>query len=308
MKLGIIDLDTSHPQNWIPIERELGHEVVGVWDGGAVHPKEYGEQFAREKGIPRVYTALEEMVGDVDCAIIHGCDWDTHVDKARLFVAAGKGVLLDKPIAGNLRDLKQLHTWVKEDARITGGSSLRFSAEVKAWLAQPVAERGEPHTAFCGCGVDEFNYGIHAYSLLSGILGPGIRRVRHLGRAGQHRIEVTWADGRIGLLAVGKADKYLPFYATILTPNGVTHLQPDSSQLYRALLDATLPYLAGETDEPPVPFDTLIEPELCALAARHSWLNGDLEVSLADLSDDDPGYNGAEFAIEYRKMRYPNGK
>ena len=307
MKIGIVDLDTSHPQNWIPIERELGHEVVGVWDGGAVHPGEYVEQFAREKGIPRVYAVLEEMVRDVDCAIIHGCDWDTHVDKTRLFVAAGKGVLIDKPIAGNLRDLKQFRVWVKEGARITGGSSLRFCPEVKTWLAQPVAERGEPHTSFCGCGVDEFNYGIHAYSLLSGILGPGIRRVRHLGCAVQRRIEAVWTDGRIGLLAVGKADTYLPMYATILTPNGVTHLQPDSSQLYRALLEATLPYLAGETDAPPVPFDTLIEPELCALAARHSWRNGDREVSLAELSDDDPGYDGAAFAIEYRKARYPNG-
>ena len=40
MKIGIVDLDTSHPQAWIPIEREMGHEVIGVWDGGSVHPKE----------------------------------------------------------------------------------------------------------------------------------------------------------------------------------------------------------------------------------------------------------------------------
>ena len=38
MKIGIVDVDTSHPDKWIPIERELGHEVVGIWDGGAVHP------------------------------------------------------------------------------------------------------------------------------------------------------------------------------------------------------------------------------------------------------------------------------
>ena len=48
MKIGIVDVDTSHPQNWIPLERELGHEVVGIWDGGAVHPPEYVRQFAEE--------------------------------------------------------------------------------------------------------------------------------------------------------------------------------------------------------------------------------------------------------------------
>ena len=41
MKIGVVDLDTSHPQNWIPIERDLGHEVAGIWDGGAVHPPGY---------------------------------------------------------------------------------------------------------------------------------------------------------------------------------------------------------------------------------------------------------------------------
>ena len=38
MRIGIVDLDTSHPANWIPIERELGHEIVGVFDSGDVHP------------------------------------------------------------------------------------------------------------------------------------------------------------------------------------------------------------------------------------------------------------------------------
>ena len=28
MRIGIVDLDTSHPQNWIPIEREMGHDIV----------------------------------------------------------------------------------------------------------------------------------------------------------------------------------------------------------------------------------------------------------------------------------------
>ena len=48
MKIGIVDLDTSHPQNWIPIIRDLGHEVVCVWDGGTVHPASYVETFAKD--------------------------------------------------------------------------------------------------------------------------------------------------------------------------------------------------------------------------------------------------------------------
>lgn len=304
MKIGLVDLDTSHPQNWIPILRDLGHEIVGVWDGGAVHPREYIHRFAHERDIPCVYEELSEMVPQVDCAIIHGCDWDTHVEKARPVVAAGKSVLLDKPVAGNLRDLRQIRAWVKEGARITGGSSLRFCQEAQEWLARPVAERGTPHTALAGCGVDEFNYGIHAYSLLLGVMGPGVRTVRHLADGPQRRIELRWDDDRIALLSVGTPPGALPFYVTLVTGQGVTHLTPDPKHLYRALLEAVLPYLSGETATPLVPIDTLLEPELCALAARQSAQNGNIAVTLSDITPT-TAYDGAEFARGYQKMRYP---
>lgn len=305
MRIGIVDLDTSHPQNWVPIERELGHEVVGVWDGGSVHPAGYAEKFAREHRIPRVYPTLEEMAREVDCAILHGCDWDTHIAKARPFIEAGKAVLVDKPLAGNLRDLNQLRRWAQAGARISGGSSLRFCAETREWLARPVSERGTPHTALCGCAVDEFNYGIHAYAMLLGIMGPGVRSVQHLGQSVQRRIRVNWPDGRMGLLVIGTAAAWMPFYATVVTEKTVAQYQADAGKLYRALLEAVLPYLAGETDRPPVPMEALIEPELCALAARKSWLEGDREVFLAELCEEDEGYDGETFAEEYRKAKYP---
>lgn len=305
MKIGVVDLDTSHPQNWIPILRQLGHEVVGVWDGGSVHPPDYVQRFAADHGIPQVYATLAELAAAADCAIIHGCDWDTHIDKARPFVEAGKAVLLDKPVAGNLRDLQQIRRWVQDGARISGGSSLRFAVETQAWLAQPITERGTPHTVLCGCAVDEFNYGIHAYAMLSGILGGGIRSVRHLGEGVQRRILVQWADGRSGILVIGATAKWMPFYATIVTERTVTHLQAENGKLYQALLEATLPYLAGATATPPLTLDEWLEPELCALAARQSWLNDDLEIALADLNLDDAGYDGKTFAEGYRKAKYP---
>ena len=304
MRIGVVDVDTSHPQNWIPIERELGHEVVGVWDGGSVHPPEYVRQFAQEHDLPRVFESLDDMVGEVDCAVIHGCDWDTHVAKARPFVEAGKGVLIDKPVAGNARDLGQFLAWAGDGARITGGSSLRFCYETRDYLARPAEERGTPHTVLCGCAVDEFNYGIHAYSLLSGILGPGIRGVRHLGRGAQRRVQVNWGDGRMGLLVIGEAAGWVPFYAAITTEKGVTQFIADSANLYRALLEATLPYLAGETDGPPLAIEALLEPEWCALAARTSWLEGDREVTLTEAKASQDGYDGAAFAEGYRKAKH----
>jgi len=306
MKIGIVDLDTSHPQNWIPIERDLGHEVVGLWDGGAVHPPEYATDFASEHDVPKVYGALEEMVDEVDCAIVHACDWDSHVERARPFVDAGKAVLLDKPMVGNPMDAQQLLDWAASGARVTGGSSLRFAAEILAYLAEPEEERGQVHTAFAGCGTDEFNYGIHAYSLLAGLMGSGIRSVTYLGASGQKQLQLKWADGRMGYLCIGQG-AWLPFYVTAVTEKAVRQITCDTKTLYRGLLEAVLPYLSGEVEDPPVPMDALIEVELAAIAARQSWLRNGAEVFLSDLALEDEGYDGAVFAVGYRRQRYPKG-
>lgn len=305
MKIGVVDLDTSHPQNWIPIERELGHEVVGLWDGGSVHPPSYVEGFAQTHAVPRIFGSLEEMAEAVDCAIIHGCDWDTHIAKARPFVAAGKAVLLDKPLAGSVRDLKQIRSWQEQGARIAGGSSLLFAEETAGFLARPAAERGTPHAVFCGCGVDEFNYGIHAYAMAISLLGGGIAGVQRLAGEPQQHVRLRWADGRSATVVVGAAAVWLPFYATVVTDRTICHLTANVDTLYRRLLEQTLPYLAGEADAAPLPLDTWLLPEECALAALASERLGGKEVLLADLNGIGDAYDGKEFAEGYRRMKYP---
>lgn len=270
-----------------------------------MHPKGYAEDFARERDIPKVYKSLEEMVPEVDCAILHGCNWDAHIERARIFVRAGKSVLIDKPLAGRPSHLKQIVEWVNQGARITGGSSLRYCLETQEWLDRDVEERGKPSTVLCGCGVDEFNYGIHAYALLCGIMGAGAVSVQHLGTGVQRRVQIDWADGRKGFVIVGKADSWLPFHASIITEKTVTQYQVDSTRLYRNFLQAILPYLSGETPHPPVPITELIEPELWAIAARTSRNNGNRPVLLSDIADSDTGYDGSEFAESYRLARYP---
>ncbi len=305
MRIGIVDLDTSHPAAWIPIERDFGHEIVGIFDGGAVHPPGYAQKFAAEHKIANVFGSIEQMVERIDCAIVHSCDWDTHVAKARPFVEAGKAVLIDKPTGGNIRDLQQIKSWLKSGVRIAGGSSLRFCAEAQQWLAKPQSERGTPQTVLCGCGVDEFNYGIHAYSMLAGIIGGGARVVRHMGVAGQRRVQIRYADGPCGIVVIGQAASWLPFYTNIVTDKSLAQFIVDNAKLYRALLEATLPFLSGQTDNP-LDVDAWLEPEMCALAARKSWLNGDREIALTDLTDGD-AYDGKAFAESYRETRYPNG-
>ena len=307
-KLGLVGLCTSHPANWVPIIRQLtaehyvDAEVHAAWNSGQTRPAGYAKEFCREHGIPLAADRLEDMVDEVDGVIIHTADWGRHVAQARGFVQAGKSVLIDKPLAGNLRDARQLIEWAAAGHRLTGGSSLRFAREVRDWLARPPEERGDVQTAFTGCGTDEFNYGIHGYALLSAVMGCGVRSVQYLGTSGQRLVKVKWSDGRIGFLCVGQAAP-LPFHLTAVTSRTVVQITVDPSHLYRDLLEGCLPYLCGINNAPPFPMDRLLEPELTALAARQSWLHQGAEVLLEDLRVEDPGYDGSEFALAYRRSR-----
>ena len=309
-KLGIVGLCTSHPESWVPIIKEMNEkqnldvEIVAVWDSGETRPEGFAftKQFAKDFNIPTALENLEDMVDMVDGIILHTTNWDKHIEQARPFVDADKSVLIDKPIVGNMRDANTVLDWMKSGKRITGGSSLRLCQEVQDFLALPIEERGTVHTAYAAIGVDDMNYGIHAYSIISGLMGPGIQSVRYLDSSKQKQLMMKWDDGRIALMTVGKSE-WLPFNITAVTDKNVFQLSVDNTKIYSSLLEAELPYLIGKTDTLPLSIDDILEPEIAAIAARTSWMNNGQEIFLTDLREDDPGYDGTQFAIEYRRAR-----
>ena len=113
---------------------------------------------------------------------------------------------------------------------------------------------------------------------------------------------IQWNDGRIASMTVGKA-AWLPFNITAVTDKNVRQITVDNTQIYRSLLMAVLPYLTGKTDKAPLGINEILAPELAAMAARISWLNNGEKVFLTDLRSDDPGYDGTQFAMEYRRAR-----
>ncbi len=76
----------------------------------------------------------------------------------------------------------------------------------------------------------------------------------------------------------------------------------DTSRVYRALLENVLPYLAGETEAPPIPMTELIEPEMAAVAMMKSKNLGGIPVEISELSESDYAYDGTSFGVEYRRL------
>ncbi|MCF6174394.1 MAG: Gfo/Idh/MocA family oxidoreductase [Victivallaceae bacterium] len=307
-KLGLVGLCTSHPDTWVPIIREMSKEglvdieIVAAWDSGETREAGFAAEFCKNHNIPHVVENLTDMVDMVDGVIVHTTNWDKHIEQAVPFVEADKAVLIDKPIVGNMKDANTFLDWMKQGKRVTGGSSLRFCQEVKELLVLPVDERGTVHTAYTAIGVDDMNYGIHGYAIVSGLMGPGIHSVQYLGSSSQKQLMLEWNDGRIVLMTVGK-NFWLPFNVTAVTDKNAYQISVDNSKIYRSLLEAQLPYLTGMTDELPLSADEILEPELAAIAARQSWINDGQKVFLTDLRQDDPGYDGDQFAREYRRTR-----
>lgn len=138
-------------------------------------------------------------------------------------------------------------------------------------------------------------------------MATGAESALYLGQNVQKRYQIHWKDGRTAVLVVGQAGQWLPFYATFITESNVHTFIVDNTNIYRAFLEAALPYLAGQTNEPPVAMHELMETELAALAAEASRLNGGGRVFLSDIPEG-VHFDGKEFAHSYRLSKYPTKK
>ncbi len=299
LKIGIADLDTSHPGRWVPILQEWDSvAVVACWDGGSVRPSGYAQQFAAEHNIPEVVPALTDMIPLVDVVFVQSCNWDLHTERVRSFVEAGKGVYIDKPLAGNAADLLQLKAWAAQGADIIGGSSLRCCEEVKRIHGQ--TQGSDLYTIFASGPNDFFNYGIHVIEMVQGVIGLDRRTpavgVTHLGSHSSVRLLVDYQDG---LQAVLELQAAAGFSLAVSAANG--HWSATvQSDFYRALLQDVVAHFRGESPFP-ADIDMLCEAVMVLLAGRESMRRGRLApVRIDELAADAPGFDGHSFTAEYR--------
>jgi hypothetical protein len=294
IRIGLVDLDTSHPQAFLKILRTIpGVEVNALWDGHDVWPAGYDATFARDNGITVVCSRLQEMPDHVDAAMIHGTNWDSHIEKALVFMKAKKPVLIDKPVVGNPRDCERLlDLQQKYGTLVYGGSSLRYAREVTA-MREAVGPRENVLSVVAAGPGDFFSYGIHTTEMLQGCLGTGIRSVRAIT---QHKVPVlaiTYHDGFVALLHL-----QLPFHEWSLgvyTDKGLRSSTVAVEGLYEPFLHNFVTLLQGGNVD--YTLAGPVEAVRVHLAARIALEKGG-EVMLDSLSGN-TGFDGRAFAEEY---------
>jgi hypothetical protein len=242
----------------------------------------------------------------VDVAFIHTCNWDKHVDYIKPFVERGVKVFVDKPIAGNMKDLRTLEEMVENGAEILGHSALRYTFEIDNFKAKCKEFETRPINALCTVGGDGFTYQVHAVEHLLGIFDAKpvscklISSVNTVDSVCDNYL-IKFADGAVGQY-VSLDNKGIPFNTVILTETlkgGTDFIYTvDNWKIYVALLSRVCDYVDGKKDAIAPVKDLNLSIKIM-LAGKASKENGGIEVALDSPLLETVYFDGYEYEKNY---------
>lgn len=293
LRIGMIGLDTSHVTAFtetINNPEAKGHvpgaKVVAAFKGGSPdiessisRVEEYTKTLVEKHGV-EICDTIEDLCSKVDAVMIESVDGRPHLAQARIVIAAGKILYIDKPIGGTLRDAIEIFRLAKEaGVPVFSSSSLRFAKSTQAvrggsigkvtsaWCSSPASL--EPHHP------DLYWYGVHGCEALFTVMGTGCETVQR-GTTSDGLIDVTgtWKGGRTGVFregtgysgeAVGESGK-----APVGNFDGYEPLVAEVVQFFK-------------TRKPPVTAEETIELFVFMEAADESKRQGGKAVAIADV-------------------------
>ena len=133
-KIGTVNIDTSHAPSFAEILLKGDEGKYTAIYNDAFRTDEEVNNFINNFGLDKRYYDLSEMAKDIDIAFIQSCNWDNHVKQAMPFIEAGVPVFIDKPIAGNLKDIKIFEELDRQGKVILGTSAMRYTYEHESFL------------------------------------------------------------------------------------------------------------------------------------------------------------------------------
>lgn len=301
IKIGVVNIDVSHPLAFSKILREGGRARYAAVYNEGFRGRDEVEAFAASQGLERICRTVEELADCVDIGFIQGCNWDKHLEYAQVFIDRKKPVFIDKPMVGNLAECRKLEALAAGGAVILGSSSLRYAKEITDFMEIPVKDRGEIIHVMGTCGVDEFNYGIHVVEAVGGMLSGAVStRFSSAGTVGGNECEsyaVVFENGATADYITVKG-VWLPCHFLVTTTKDVYYIPVDVGIVYRQLLNRICDYMeTGENRLADV--SQICESIKIMLAGRISRENGGTVVNLSEIPCEDPGYDGSLFEKQY---------
>lgn len=302
-RIGTVNIDTSHAPSFAEI-LEKGDEgrYTAIYNDAFRTDDEVNSFIERFKLEAR-YSELSEMAKNIDIAFIQSCNWDNHLAQAMPFIEAGVPVFIDKPIAGNLKDIHAFEKLDSEGKVILGTSAMRYTYEHESFFAIPAEERGNIIHISVMVGVDEFNYAIHAVESIMGFLGditPVSTRYIGSGLVGDVPSDsyfVRFENGATACYHICKKG-WQPSTALVMTDKTSYAYKIDSNKVYEAMLKQVCAYMAGKPNKLAT-VKQMTDSVKIMLAGIKSRANGGTEELIADLKESDPSFDGTAFEEFY---------
>ncbi|QSO52012.1 Gfo/Idh/MocA family oxidoreductase [Alicyclobacillus curvatus] len=178
-----------------------------------------------------------EIVDAVDGVLVMERDGDRHLELARPFIERGKFVYIDKPVVQRVTELDELRALAEQhDAKVLGGSAVRYSAQLTKALHRAVAvPPASIHIAGPGPWPE---YGSHMVEAMVILLGPAVTAVTALGNNAAGAVIIGWADGRHGVIQYGRGHY----------PPGFTVQLFGSEEMFQINLDDAITYYRGVSE------------------------------------------------------------
>ena len=302
IRIGGVNIDVSHPLAFSEyLKQDNRARYVAVYNDGFRGDDEV-EGFIKNFHLEKRCNSIEELADMVDIGFVQSCNWDNHIKQAMPFIERGKPVFIDKPMVGSLADCLKLEKLVEDGAIIIGSSSVRYCNEIVDFNSQPEEERGKIMNVYGTAGVDEFNYAVHIVEAIGGIVGTGAESCKFVGATEldgktSETFSIRFENGIIANYTTFQGT-WQPCEVVIMTTTQTHQFRVDTSKIYLALLSQICDFMeTGKSDLASI--KTLTESIKIMLAGRISRENGGNEVALADIPDNDPGYDGDKFEKEY---------
>ena len=296
LKIGLIGLDTSHciaytrmlnnPDNPSHVE---GARIIAAYPGGSPDiPSSinrlpgYRKELEETWGISIVET-IPELLEMVDAVILTSVDGRKHLEQVKPVFEAGVRVFIDKPLAAELKEVKEIIALSKKSGTpFFTASSLRFFPGITKLTNKD--EYGEILSvdAFSPAALephhtDLYWYGIHGVETLYALMGPGCIKVTRVFNEDGEVVVGLWEDGRISTFRGIRKGSH-GYGARIITDKGTFTSDPIDGSLYQALLIEVVKFLRGGV--PPVGVEEMEEVFEFMTAAQKSSDQGGIPVKM----------------------------
>ncbi len=274
IKIGIVDLDSSHSPNFVKRVNHIGIEdeqwvegakVVAAYPGcSPITEREKFEEYKKvikDCGVEMV-DSPEGLLGKVDAVMIESVDGTRHFSPAKMFIEKGIPAFVDKPFTSSLEEAISLAEMAKKNnVPLFSASSLRYVPEVIEVVEKETVGKIIAVDVITPCRANEknpglFNYGIHGVEMLFTFLGSGCEFVQTVGTEYGQVVTAQWRDGRLGMVrAYDKGAGGFGFF--VIGDKDNLHKMASEKYIYRELLKKIIKMF--ETKTPPLNIKITLE-------------------------------------------------